>query len=313
MWSLIDDSSSDQSISIPLPIGEVKVGRQDDCLVRIVKDQSVSRLHAIILIDNDTVSIKDCNSKFGTFVNGAKVGSDVAAKVQPGDKVRFGACASEYKLVVTKTDNMDSKRELAELLSKSDSLNAELASRVKRMDRRTLFSGMKINSSLSDLVVKCGGTLSSEGPEWTDEQVYDAIIYGTFPENTRMSLRATVSNVSHVPLIKAMSLSSDSKQSVQNVKNVKVFRKAQPMTVPDIIGVSEMTVHRPVNDDCVLMVKPEPKRVKKVSGKPKPENDDNPILLEHKGYTTKPIESFFTANKEPGTTDFESDFFKNLV
>ena len=64
-----------------------RVGRSSRCSF-VVHDLSVSRFHAQVTTNDDSVNVKDLGSRNGTFVDGVRV-SEV--EIQPGQTVRFGS------------------------------------------------------------------------------------------------------------------------------------------------------------------------------------------------------------------------------
>ena len=64
------------------------VGRSNFSSI-IIPHASVSRVHATIIRDGDTLSLQDLGSRNGTFVNGARVGSEPVA-VGIGDAIQIG-------------------------------------------------------------------------------------------------------------------------------------------------------------------------------------------------------------------------------
>ena len=63
------------------------IGRSSDSHLRLT-DVQVSRKHAEIVQDGELWRVRDCGSRFGTFVNDAKTDE---ATVGPGDRIRIGA------------------------------------------------------------------------------------------------------------------------------------------------------------------------------------------------------------------------------
>ena len=63
-----------------------RVGRSSRCCF-ILDDVTVSRFHAEVKVNAETVSIRDLRSRNGIFVDGVRV---EAAEVCPGQSVRFG-------------------------------------------------------------------------------------------------------------------------------------------------------------------------------------------------------------------------------
>lgn len=86
MCLLVHDKRSAQRVYSLRP-GIVKVGRMTECAIRL-PDSSVSRLHAEFVGDAKEVSVRDLQSRNGTFVNERRV--DSIHRVSVGDSVRFG-------------------------------------------------------------------------------------------------------------------------------------------------------------------------------------------------------------------------------
>ena len=69
-------------------VGETIVGREPACDL-VLSDITVSRRHAAVRRDGNTVVISDLGSSNGTFVNDERIVD--ATRVEPGDVVRLGA------------------------------------------------------------------------------------------------------------------------------------------------------------------------------------------------------------------------------
>jgi pSer/pThr/pTyr-binding forkhead associated (FHA) protein len=63
-----------------------KVGRSSRCNF-VLDDLSVSRVHAEVSVNGETVCVADLKSRNGTFVDGVRV---TKAELQPGQSVSFG-------------------------------------------------------------------------------------------------------------------------------------------------------------------------------------------------------------------------------
>jgi DNA-binding winged helix-turn-helix (wHTH) protein len=86
---------------IALAPGPNLLGRTHEAAVW-VEDASVSRHHAILRVDGERVTVEDCGSKNGTFVDGERV--DGARRVEPGDKIWLGhACLQLVHYVADQT------------------------------------------------------------------------------------------------------------------------------------------------------------------------------------------------------------------
>jgi pSer/pThr/pTyr-binding forkhead associated (FHA) protein len=67
---LIGDSAGE---TIEVPQGKLVIGRETDC--RLQRESTfISRQHCVLLLDADTLRIRDLGSKNGTFVNGQRIG-----------------------------------------------------------------------------------------------------------------------------------------------------------------------------------------------------------------------------------------------
>lgn len=72
----------------PLQAPKTVVGRSRSCDVRLRED-TVSRLHAAFVFDDEGLLLEDLGSSNGTFLNGQRVME--RQRVRPGDQLRFGS------------------------------------------------------------------------------------------------------------------------------------------------------------------------------------------------------------------------------
>ena len=72
---------------IIIPFSKFFIGRSEDCHLRI-NDDTVSRHHCVLLIQDGRVHVRDFGSRNGTFVNGERVMAERA--LHPGDVLRVG-------------------------------------------------------------------------------------------------------------------------------------------------------------------------------------------------------------------------------
>ncbi len=85
MWTVRFLKGPNVGQTIQLKKGENKVGRGDNCQVRL-QSQGISKEHAVIKITDKEIVLHDLNSRNGTFVNGTKV------RIRPlkmGDRISF--------------------------------------------------------------------------------------------------------------------------------------------------------------------------------------------------------------------------------
>jgi pSer/pThr/pTyr-binding forkhead associated (FHA) protein len=73
--------------------GAVAIGRQDGDLV--LEDPEVSRRHAVLRREGESIVVEDLDSTNGTFVNGERIRSPLP--IGPGDLVRVGRTTLEIE------------------------------------------------------------------------------------------------------------------------------------------------------------------------------------------------------------------------
>lgn len=70
----------------PLLLAETKIGRLESNDI-VINEQTVTKNHAVILLQNGKIEIKDLGSTNGTFVNGERIRK---AELKHGDKIKLG-------------------------------------------------------------------------------------------------------------------------------------------------------------------------------------------------------------------------------
>jgi pSer/pThr/pTyr-binding forkhead associated (FHA) protein len=107
--------------SYPLYEGENSVGRAQDCRVMITAN-TISRRHALITINDGSFSIRDLDSKNGTFVDGQLI-SRMPVMVTRHTQLAFGSIPASFNVRTISTTNSlmlnmpELKRQVAERLS----------------------------------------------------------------------------------------------------------------------------------------------------------------------------------------------------
>ena len=81
--------------AMPVPEGELVVGRELGLGLSLVGETTVSRKHAVLTRNGTQVSVKDCGSTNGTFVNGVQLQNE--KQLQIGDTVQFGSVRFRYE------------------------------------------------------------------------------------------------------------------------------------------------------------------------------------------------------------------------
>lgn len=77
------------------------VGRKIDCVVRLINDTSVSRVHCSLLWDGQSLVLKDEGSRNGTFVNKNPIADGQEVELSEGDVFHCG----QTELTVHLDDN----------------------------------------------------------------------------------------------------------------------------------------------------------------------------------------------------------------
>jgi pSer/pThr/pTyr-binding forkhead associated (FHA) protein len=72
--------------SFSMPDNITVIGRRHDCDLHVPL-MVVSRRHCELFLNNDTLKVRDLDSRGGTFLNGKRIAE---ATVQPGDYLRIG-------------------------------------------------------------------------------------------------------------------------------------------------------------------------------------------------------------------------------
>lgn len=70
------------------------IGRGDTADIALIWDAAVSRRHAVVLVADGAVSVRDLGSRNGTFHNGVRLAADdppaSPRRVRPSDQLRCG-------------------------------------------------------------------------------------------------------------------------------------------------------------------------------------------------------------------------------
>jgi len=126
---ILHGSNTGKFIKIPAP--KCVIGRGDDCHLRPQSD-AVSRQHCAIITTENEVTVRDLNSRNGTFVNGERVGEE--AVLLSGDVLRVGPLEFELQIEQSAAKAKRSK-----------------VSDIKEAVARTAEGGTTATSELSDI------------------------------------------------------------------------------------------------------------------------------------------------------------------
>ena len=98
-YALVGESGKIEGTSYLLQPGRLTLGRSEDCSL-ILNMESVSRVHAELMLQPDGLRIKDLDSKNGTYRNGDRIKEGVVSEF---DTIAFGTVT--FKLIpLTKKD-----------------------------------------------------------------------------------------------------------------------------------------------------------------------------------------------------------------
>jgi phosphoserine phosphatase RsbU/P len=104
----VTDSLGRRQIPLDKPV--VTIGRRSECDVRVT-GSGVSRHHAEIVADGGVCRLRDCGSKFGTFVNGRRTEEHVLVH---GDRIRLGETDdTEITFLTGETDGVPEQSALS--------------------------------------------------------------------------------------------------------------------------------------------------------------------------------------------------------
>lgn len=87
MAELIIHSGKYQGRKLLINDGEVVIGRDNDCNIRLASSD-VSRKHCMVKIENEVIVVEDLNSQNGTYVNDLLI--QKKTELEPGDFLRVG-------------------------------------------------------------------------------------------------------------------------------------------------------------------------------------------------------------------------------
>src|SRR6266705_7147286 len=82
---VVTDALGRRIVNIDKPV--FTIGRRSECDLRLT-GADISRVHAEIAVENGSITIRDKQSRFGTFVNGERIAAEKA--LAHADQLRFG-------------------------------------------------------------------------------------------------------------------------------------------------------------------------------------------------------------------------------
>src|SRR5678815_878863 len=101
---VITDALGRRTIPIERPV--TTFGRRSECDVRLT-GADVSRQHAELLLQDGRILLRDCESKFGTYVNGERI---TERELKPGDTIGLGQTSDTSIMFVTGADQLSGEQ-----------------------------------------------------------------------------------------------------------------------------------------------------------------------------------------------------------
>ncbi len=89
--------------------GELSIGRAEGCDVRI-EEASVSRHHAVLVLDDGDLRVRDAGSTYGLRVRGERVEPNRDVPIEPGDAIEAGGAVMVVELAVSESGAKGSTR-----------------------------------------------------------------------------------------------------------------------------------------------------------------------------------------------------------
>ncbi len=88
-----------ETVNIPLERLPLTVGKLSGCADFIIKDPSISRMHAKFIGDGTGIAtrMKDLNSTNGTFLNGRRLRPNEIVDIRSGDEIGLGHLVFELR------------------------------------------------------------------------------------------------------------------------------------------------------------------------------------------------------------------------
>ncbi len=83
---VVTGSNVGQELAVPAP--RFFIGRAEDCQLR-PKSDLISRHHCVLLVENESLAVRDLGSRNGTFVNDERIMGERELKM--GDRLKVGA------------------------------------------------------------------------------------------------------------------------------------------------------------------------------------------------------------------------------
>jgi pSer/pThr/pTyr-binding forkhead associated (FHA) protein len=151
---LVVASGKKAGFEVPVKKNKFFIGRADDCQLRI-QSESVGRHHCVILLQGESVAVRDFGTKGGTLVNGENVKGEWELK--QGDRLKVGKYEFEVQLGAGAQEETELEAESAQ------AVGAETVESSEQTD-------LDLDSWLRDPETSDTETAEEVGPEPSDKE-----------------------------------------------------------------------------------------------------------------------------------------------
>ena len=80
----------DKTVRIALDALPVTIGKMEGCVDKVLKDNSISRIHCRITREGERIAVLDLGSTNGTYRNGVRLSPQEKTYIEEGDEIRIG-------------------------------------------------------------------------------------------------------------------------------------------------------------------------------------------------------------------------------
>ncbi|MEO1717601.1 MAG: SpoIIE family protein phosphatase [Planctomycetota bacterium] len=152
--------SESAPLRVPRKASELVIGRveaADWCLT----DPRVSRRHAVVRVNGDTVLLRDAGSRHGTAINDREIEADEEVPIIPGDRIRFGAvqCTAHRGGSVIATRSVADESTKITVVPRHSVGGLQRARLRSLMDAAKLLAKADSREDVAQAVVESAGTL----------------------------------------------------------------------------------------------------------------------------------------------------------
>lgn len=148
---LVEPNGARREIALartPLSIGR---GRDSDLPLR---DNRISRQHAVIRAENGRYLIEDCQSRYGTFVNGERV--EASRELRNNDCIEFGVPDSYALIFVSEEESLQALLNRVDTPASPDTISRELRNLSLLLEvGRSLHAGLALEDVLATVLDAC--------------------------------------------------------------------------------------------------------------------------------------------------------------